>query len=38
MLCIDWSAMTWLVSTVADCGVSRSGVSVFIAVRDEVAR
>ena len=37
MLCIDWSAMTERVSTVADCGVSRSGVSVFVAVRDVVA-
>jgi hypothetical protein len=36
MLCIDWSAMTERVSTVADWGVSRRGVSVFVAVREAV--
>jgi hypothetical protein len=37
MLCIDWSAMTERVSTVADWGVSRAACPSSVAVRDVVA-
>jgi hypothetical protein len=32
MFCIDWSLMSWRLTTLTDCGVSRRGVSVFVAL------